>query len=116
MGKEQNIQGFQILQDQKFVVMYLTAPHALKFNKTYSIIIRFKDNEDKKLKCAIPSLSTRHYFNDYIKTNKSSITNNNLKTKIKVIKKRNSYELKIVCDGQTLIKNYYFNNGKITDK
>ena len=84
--------------------------------KTYKINILFKDNENKKLKLSIPSLSTRHYFNDYIKTNKSNIKHNNLKTKIKAIKKRNSYELKIVCDGQTLVKNYYYNNGRVTDK
>ena len=96
--------------------MYLNAPHNLKFNKTYKINILFKDNENKKLKLSIPSLSTRHYFNDYIKTNKSNIKHNNLKTKIKAIKKRNSYELKIVCDGQTLVKNYYYNNGRVTDK
>ena len=115
-GKNKRFKVSKSLKIKKFVVMYLSAPHTLKINKTYQIRIIFKDNEDKKLKLSIPSLSTKHYFNDYIKTNKSNIKNNNLKTSIKVIKKRNNYELKIVCDGQTLVKNYYFNNGKVTDK
>lgn len=115
-GKNKLFKVSKSFKIKKFVVMYLTAPHILKINKTYKISIRFKDNEDKKLKLSIPSLSTRQYFNDYIKTNKSSIKNNNLKIAIKVIKKRNSYELRIVCDGQTLVKNYYFNNGKVSDK
>lgn len=115
-GKNKLFKVSKSFKIKKFVVMYLNAPHNLKFNKTYKINILFKDNEKKKLKYNIPSLSTRHYFNDYIKTNKSNIKHNNLKTKIKVIKKRNSYELKIVCDGQTLVKNYYYNNGRVTDK
>ena len=115
-GKNKLFKVSKSFKIKKFVVMYLNAPHNLKFNKTYKINILFKDNENKKLKLSIPSLSTRHYFNDYIKTNKSNIKHNNLKTKIKVIKKRNSYELKIVCDGQTLVKNYYYNNGRVTDK
>ena len=115
-GKNKLFKVSKSFKIKKFVVMYLNAPHNLKFNKTYKINILFKDNENKKLKLSIPSLSTRHYFNDYIKTNKSNIKHNNLKTKIKAIKKRNSYELKIVCDGQTLVKNYYYNNGRVTDK
>ncbi len=93
-GKNKLFKVSKSFKIKKFVVMYLNAPHKL----------------------SIPSLSTRHYFNDYIKTNKSNIKHNNLKTKIKAIKKRNSYELKIVCDGQTLVKNYYYNNGRVTDK
>ena len=115
-GKNKLFKVSKSFKIKKFVVMCLSAPKTLKFNKTYKIGISFKDNEDKKLKLSIPSLSTKHYFNDYIKTNKSIVKHNALKTAIKVIKKRNSYELRIVCDGQTLVKNYYFNNGKVTDK
>ena len=71
-GKNKLFKVSKSFKIKKFVVMYLTAPHNLKFNKTYKINILFKDNENKKLKLSIPSLSTRQYFNDYIKTNKSN--------------------------------------------
>ena len=113
-GKNKPSKVSKSFKINKFVVMYLTAPHTLKINKTYKISIRFKDNEDKKLKYSIPSLSTKHYFNDYIKTNESMVKHNALKTVIRVNKERDCYELKIVCDGETIIKSYYYDNGKIT--
>ena len=96
--------------------MYLTAPNALKFNKTYKISIKFRDNNDRKLKLSIPSLSTRHYFTGEINNNCSIIKSNSLKLNIKAVKENDNYVLKIKCDGQILVKKYYWNNGRITSK
>lgn len=96
--------------------MYLTAPNALKFNKTYKISIKFRDNDDRKLKLSIPSLSTRQYFTGEINNNCSIIKSNSLKLNIKAVKENDNYVLKIKCDGQILMKKYYWNNGRITSK
>ncbi len=115
-GKNRLFKVSKSFKINKFVVMYLSAPHSLKFNKTYKISIRFKDNEDKKLKYNIPSLSTRQYFTGEINNNHSTIKANSLKLNIKAVKENDDYVLKIKCDGQILVKKYYWNNGRITSK
>lgn len=115
-GKNKLFKVSKSFNIKRFVVMYLTAPHALKFNKTYKINIRFKDNEDKKLKLSIPSLSTRQHFTGEINKNNGVIKANSLKLNIKVVKIKDKYVIIVKCDNQTLIQNYYHYNGKISSK
>ena len=115
-GKNKLFKVSKSFKIKKFVVMYLNAPHNLKFNKTYKINILFKDNENKKLKLSIPSLSTRQHFTGEINKNNSVIKANSLKLNIKVVKIKYKYVIIVKCDNQTLIQTYHHYNGKISSK